>query len=137
MITWTKHFYLEEVMPKGYTDVSWLNPKLGELMEAVREVVGPIVVNDYIFGGNRQWRGLRLSFCPEWSVGSQHSFLGKGRHLCSAFDGIPTKMSAKEAREKLLKADIPLLGRMEDKVNWLHCDLGPRKNGEIYLFSKG
>lgn len=137
MTYWTEHFDLEEILPQGLDDLgTMLHPDLGPMLEQVRSVVGPCTINDYATGGHRQWCGLRLPQCPQWSPGSMHSYVQATSTLCRAADLHPLECTAEEARQLLLKANPSLLCRMEAGVSWLHVDMGLRRNGKIWLFSK-
>lgn len=112
-----------------------LHPSYVDFLDSVRELLGPMVINDYHTGGARQWRGLRLPHCPQWSPGSQHSYVAASGKLCTAFDATCLEYTAAEAREILLEKNPALLGRLEDDVSWLHADMGPRRGGLVHLFN--
>ena len=131
----SKYFHLHEVVPRSGGDLSMFHSDYPELLDAVREIVGPMIINDYHLGGRRQWRGLRTFACPQWSAGSQHSYDKASGKLCTAFDATCLEYPASSARKLLLEQAPALLGRMEDAVSWLHCDMGPRNSdGTIRLF---
>lgn len=136
MIKISDHFHLEEITPRDFDGgIECFHPQYVEFLEQIHSVVGSMIINDWCFGKTRQWRGLRLPACPEWSAGSKHSYI-PSRKLCTAFDATCLDCSADEARKLLLDANPALLGRLEADVSWLHCDMGPRKNGKIYVFHK-
>lgn len=111
-----------------------LHPNYADFLDSVRELLGPMVINDYHTGGVRQWRGLRLPACPQWSPGSQHSYVQATGKLCTAFDATCLDHSAASARKLLLAQAPALLGRLEDGVSWLHADMGPRRGGRVHVF---
>lgn len=90
----------------------------------------PLTINNWHWGGQLQWSGLRTLDCTEGAQYSMHRF-GK------AFD-IKAKLSATEMRREIMAhKDHPFLkyiNRMEDGVSWLHVD---RANVEerIVLFN--
>lgn len=129
----TKYFKAEELLPKGVTDTTLLDPKLLQLIDEVREILGvPCSINNYAQGGTRQWCGLRTSACTEGAPKSQHR-LGK------AADLHPSGMSAEVARGKLKQAiaegKLKNLGGVENNVSWLHVDIRPRVNGKVLWFN--
>lgn len=124
----TKHFCVEELLPKGHTDASVLDPNLLILIEEVRELLGvPCKIN----ADGRQYCGWRPQDCPTGAPHSQHK-LGK------AADLHPVDMTADEARERIREAvaegKLPLLGGVEENVSWLHIDCRPRVNKKVLWF---
>lgn len=129
----TKYFKAEELLPKGVTDTSLLDPKLLQLIDEIRELLGvPCTINDYASGGTRQWCGLRTPACTIGAPKSQHR-LGK------AADMHPIGMTAEQARVKVKKAvaegKLKNLGGVEDGVSWLHVDVRPRVKGQVKWFT--
>jgi uncharacterized protein YcbK (DUF882 family) len=129
----TKYFKAEELLPKGVTDTSLLDPKLLQLIDEIRELLGvPCTINNYASGGTRQWCGLRTPACTIGAPKSQHR-LGK------AADIHPIGMTAEQARAKVKKAvaegKLKNLGGVEDGVSWLHVDVRPRVKGQVKWFT--
>ncbi len=129
----TKYFKAEELLPKGVTDTSLLDPKLLQLVDEIRELLGvPCTINNYASGGTRQWCGLRTPACTIGAPKSQHR-LGK------AADMHPIGMTAEEARTKIKEAlaagKLKNLGGVENAVSWLHIDCRPRVNGKVVWFN--
>lgn len=129
----TKYFKAEELLPKGVTDTSLLDPKLLQLVDEIRELLGvPCTINNYASGGTRQWCGLRTPACTIGAPKSQHR-LGK------AADMHPIGMTAEQARAKIKKAvaegKLKNLGGVEDGVSWLHVDVRPRVKGQVKWFT--
>lgn len=123
-----KHFKAKEFLPNGYTDLSVMDDDILEVADQIRELLGvPCTIN----ANGRQYCGWRPKDCKVGAPKSMHK-LGK------AVDLHPIGMTAEDARKLILKAcemgAIPKLGRMEADVTWLHADLGPRKNGKVYVF---
>lgn len=127
------HFKPEELLPIKFTDITVLDPKLLKLIDEIRELIDlPCTINDYIFGGSRQWCGYRSSACNIGAAHSQHK-LGKAADL--HFKG----MNADDARQLILKAvdagALNDLGGLELAVSWVHVDVRPRINGKLVTFS--
>ena len=133
MTALTKHFDVEELLPKGLAWKNQLDPKLLILIEQIRVLLGvPCTINNWSTGGDRQWCGLRTDKCTIGAVHSQHR-LGK------AADLHPEGMTADDARVLVRKAvdagALPLLGGVELGVSWLHVDVRPRLKGKVLYFT--
>lgn len=123
-----RFYHEQEFLPDGHEDFSVMDERILKLADDIREYLGcPILINH----GNARYCGYRPADCK---VGAPKSYHRKGQ----AVDLHPEGMTAEEARTKILKGAeaglFPELGRMEADVNWVHCDLGPRKNGKVYVF---
>lgn len=123
-----KHFKPEEYLPVGFTDASVIDWRILQVADEVRELIGhPITINAY----GRNWCGYRTPDCKIGAPKSLHR-LGKALDLHCA------EVSAEDMRKKILEASLngafANLGRMEADVSWCHIDLGPRKDGNVYLF---
>lgn len=132
MGTLTGHFDIEELLPKGVKDTSLLDPKLLQLIDEVRDLLGvPCTINNWAKGGDRQWCGLRTAECTIGAVHSQH------RKGCAA-DLHPVGMTAEEARTKIKEAlsrgELKNLGGVEEDVSWCHIDVRSRVNGQVLWF---
>lgn len=129
----TKYFKAEELLPKGVTDTSLLDPKLLQLIDEIRELLGvPCTINDYASGGTRQWCGLRTAAC---TIGAKKSKHREGL----AADLHPIGMTAEEARAIIKKAisegKLKNLGGVENSVSWVHVDCRDRVNGKVKWFN--
>lgn len=119
-----RHFAIHELVPpKVYADranKAWelLDSNLLITIDALRDEYGRMTVNNYIFGGDREWSGLRTPESPYYSPYSQHTF---GRAADSIFEDI----TAEEVREDIFNhpEKFPLIMSIELDVNWLHCDV--------------
>jgi len=89
-------------------------------LDALRDKYGAITVNNYFWGGDREWSGLRTHNSPYYSPTSQHSF---GR----AFDCIFHSHTAETIRKHIQAnpdADIfKYIRGIELDVTWLHFDV--------------
>lgn len=129
----TKYFKSEELLPRGVTNTKLLDPKLLQLIDEVREILGvPCSINNYSSGGKRQWCGLRTAACTLGASKSQH-------RLGRAADLHPIGMTAEEARAIIKKAvsegKLKNLGGVENSVSWVHVDCRPRINGKVKWFN--
>lgn len=118
-----KHFVIQELVDsetyaqRGEKAWELLDDRILRYIDSVRDVFGPLTINNWHVGGDREWSGLRTVRSPYYSPYSQHSF---GR----ALDAISFSVSAEEMRDWVLenKQLLPM-GGVELGVNWLHVDL--------------
>ncbi len=84
--------------------------------QMLRDAFGPVIINNWYEGGERQWSGLRLPHSPYFNPDSLHSEF-------KASDKIFLNNSAEEVRN-FIKEKWTLLGitAIEDNVSWLHSD---------------
>lgn len=122
-----KYFRVYELVDKatyyqfGFKAFQFFNPLALQMIDGVREYFdAPVTINNWISGGDFQWRGLRTKACEVGGDYSLHRFGG-------AFDCDIKGLSAHEARKRIMAdKDHPLLKNincMEDGVNWLHIDV--------------
>ena len=100
--------------------------------DGIRDYFGvPVYLNNWVFGGDKQWRGLRNPKAPQYSPTSQHSF---GR----AIDAHIKDMTAEEVRQAILArpndSRFRFIMRLEGTVSWLHVDVA-NVPGRIVVFS--
>jgi hypothetical protein len=118
-----KFFEIEELVhPQVFQDrgyKAWMLLDKGLLMaiDRLRERFGPMIINNWKFGGERKWSGLRNPDCPDYSQYSQHTF---GR----AFDILFTETSVDDVRRYILnhEDEFPEIGGVELNTSWLHID---------------
>ena len=130
-----KHFDIFELVPesiyKSRGQKAWelLDDRLLVTIDALRGHFGSTTINDYKFGGRRQWSGLRTPDSPWYSPTSQHSF---GR----AVDLIFKDITAEEARKEIIRQREKLFSHitgMELNVSWVHIDI--RNHKPLKLFN--
>ena len=120
----SKHFKIQELVPiavyKARGEKAWelLDDRALRTLDELRSVFGKIVVNNWYWGGPRQWSGLRTEASPFGSQYSQHRF---GR----AFDCIFYETEVSFVRQFIL--DNPHSFReirsVELETCWLHFDV--------------
>ena len=120
------HFALHELLPKKVFedrgDKGWelLDPKLLITLDRLRMRYGPMTVNNWYWGQDREWSGLRTKESPYYSPYSQHTF---GRAADCLFNDI----SAEEVRQDILATPenhtFEYIGSIELGVSWLHFDV--------------
>lgn len=121
-----KHFSIHELVPRKVFEQrgckAWelLDERLLITLDNLRERYGSITVNNYYWGKDREWSGLRTSDSPYYSPFSQHTF---GR----AADCLFANKSAEAVRQEILaspyNSDFKLIGSIELGVSWLHFDV--------------
>jgi hypothetical protein len=119
-----KYFKLHELVPSEiyhrYGDRAWefLDDRLLMAIDNLRDHFGKMTINNWFWGGDREWSGLRTPDSPYYSPTSQHTF---GRAADCLFDGY----SADYARKTILKNPLEFnyINAMEMGVDWLHIDV--------------
>ncbi|HBC3499794.1 TPA: hypothetical protein KDY90_002574 [Vibrio parahaemolyticus] len=91
---------------------------LREILEEIDPSKAALLCNDWVYGGSRQYSGLRLPGDKHYSEFSAHS-RGKAVDLVSRY------YTAEQLRQIILenRERFPYLTRMEKDVNWLHLDV--------------
>lgn len=133
----TKNFYLHEFIDKNtYLEyerkdklqllVYKLDWRIIEGLQLLRDNLSkeykkdiPLFVNNWAYGLNRQYSGLRFPGKPYYSEGSQHSY---GRAV-----DVVSIITSEKIRQHILKNKNTYLlyfNRLEDKVSWTHIDNG-------------
>lgn len=120
-----KYFDIREFVSPAvynrYNQVAWwfIDPRLIITADSLREIFGPMIINDWMFGGSFRYRGFRsaLDLDAPPAPFSQHRF---GR----AFDSHFKNATVQEVRKYILAnpAKFPHIRGLELDVNWLHCD---------------
>lgn len=119
-----KHFSVKEFVPeyiyiaRGEKSLELIDGRVLETCDALRGRYGPIVINDWSWGGSNQWRGLRIDGCPIGTIYSQHRF---GRAADCNFKNI----DAESVRQDILKNPdlFPHINSLELATVHLHFDV--------------
>lgn len=84
---------------------------------------GVMTINNYKWGGDREWSGLRTAESPYYSPTSMHSFM-------MAVDVIFSDYAAKDVRADILdNPDIyPTIKGLELDISWVHLDIRNEPN---------
>jgi len=132
----SKNFVIQEFIPQevfivhGANSVRFIRKGIIETAQQLRDVFGVMKINDWYFGGRRNWSGYRNSLAENiYSQTSAHSF-------GDAIDCRFNKVTAEEARQYILSNQdkFPYITRIEKKVGWLHVDGLYTGVKEIVLF---
>ena len=134
-------FAIHELVPKAlygkYGDkaILCLDSRVTNFLAYVRPRWGvPLTVNNYGYGGDREWSTLRTPNSPWYNPISQHTF---GR----ALDSVSRHMTAQEMRDDI-KSDPWLLDvlevdsiTIEEDVDWLHIDFRIQPHEGVFTFT--
>lgn len=120
------YFKIHELVPpevykeKGEKAWELLDSRLLKQLDLLRIHFGPMTVNNYYWGGTREWSGLRTPVSPYYSPYSQHTF---GR----AADCLFKNFTAEDVRQEILKRRneewCKYINSLELNVSWLHFDV--------------
>lgn len=119
-----KYFIIQELVPpQVYEDrgeAAWelLDERLIITLDQLRDVYGPIIVNNWHTGGDREWSGLRTEESPFGTRYSQHRF---GR----AADCLFMWADANSVRDDILRdpSNFIFINSIELDTSWLHFDV--------------
>ena len=117
-------FVVQELVPehvyaaRGDKALELLDERLLITLDELRRAFGSITVNNWSFGGDRQWSGLRTGLSPVGSIYSQHRF---GR----AADCLFKEVDVETVRVSILDNPdaFPLIASVELETSWLHFDV--------------
>lgn len=122
----SRNFFLDEYIPEGlyhqleskpHILIGLLDKRLIAADQRLRNVFGPVTINNWATGGDRNWSGIRTPGSPFYSATSQHSW---GR----ASDKIFVQATPEEVRD-YIKENWKKLGItcIEENVGWVHSDV--------------
>lgn len=120
------HFQLHELLPpdayydRGDDGWQLLDERLLRAIDALRDRYGPMTINNWYWGGEREWSGLRTPDSPYYSRYSQHSF---GRAADILFSDVSVEHVRREIRQSPDDPAHQLIGSLELNVSWLHIDV--------------
>jgi len=124
------NLYLDEYIPeelynkyihKPHYLIGLLDVRLIDVDQFMRDRFGPVTINNWYTGGNRNWSGIRLPNKPYYSQFSQH---GYGRASDKKFNLITAEEVRQDIKENFTELYSHLgLSCIEDGVSWLHSDV--------------
>ena len=134
-----KHFDIRELVPPAIYELrgekAWqlMDDRLLYLIDLLRDEFGRATINNWSYGGERQWSGLRTVTSPYYSPTSQHS-LGRAVDILFTKPAKEVREAIMEAPEKFLAPSVGITSiTLEDSVAWVHVDLRNNQPG-INLF---
>ena len=130
----SKHFNVHELVPKKmyekYGEKAWryVDARLIDTIDKLKEHFseGTMTINNYYWGGDREWSGIRTPDSPYYNVGSQHSY-------GNAVDIVWSSYSVKEVRDYVL-GNLGVFDKVRgiEIASWLHVDV--RNSEELVIF---
>ena len=129
-------FQLRELVPqkvferRGAKAWELLDERLLFAIDRLRGKYGRMTINNWHWGGDRMWSGLRTPGSPFYSPTSQHSF---GRAADILFSDIAAEDVRKDIQANPNSPEFDLINAVEIEVPWLHIDV---RNCERILFFK-
>ena len=127
MIYESKHFKVQElVSPEVYAargEASWqlLDVYLILTLDQLRDEFGPLTVNDWLWGGNFKYSGLRPLRGGIGAIYSQHRF---GRAAdCKPKDLTPQEMHARILDKQEKFPHLRVLENIVATPTWVHADV--------------
>ena len=131
----SKYYKIHEFVPehiyKKFGEKAWrfINTGLIRTYDKLKERFpkGSITINNYFWGGDRHWSGLRTPNSPYYSETSIHTFGGAGDSVFSAY-------TAEEVRQDIINhpEEYPDVKGIEMGISWLHVDT--RNEDKVQLF---
>jgi len=122
----TNNLFLDEYIPEAlYREyegkeselIKMIDQKLIQSDQKLRDIFGPVTINNWWMGGMRNWSGLRTSDSPYYLPTSMHS-VGK------ASDKLFKNYDSEEVQEWIKIHWIEIgITRMEIGVSWVHTDV--------------
>lgn len=138
----SKYFKIHELVPKHiyeeFGEDAWrfVSPKLIDTIDTLKEDfgMGTMTINNYFWGGERNWSGLRTPSSSYYSPTSRHS-LDENNHFL-AIDAVFSAYPASEVRSKILREPdrYPHVKGIELDVSWVHVDV--RESEKLVQFRK-
>ena len=131
------HFKLYELLPKSYYKKDnrlWniFDDRLLITIDNLRNKYGKMLVNDWYWKGENQYRGWRPLDCKVGAEFSQHKF---GRAVDLILLEVDVNMVRKEIIDNQFSEDFKYITCMEDNTSWLHIDVRNhnKKNGILIV----
>ena len=120
-----KHFAIHELVPKAVLkkrgEKAWelLDDRLLITLDRLRKRYGKMTVNNWKFGGPRQWSGLRTELSPCGTIYSQHRF---GRAADALFADVTAEQVRNDALANPNDECFEHIGSIELGISWFHFD---------------
>lgn len=121
-----KHFIIQELVSPGTYNArgekAWqlLDGRMLITLDRLRERYGKMIVNNWKWGGNREWSGLRTADSPWFSTYSQHSF---GRAADVKFADVTAESVRQDILQNPDEFTFEFINSFEENTSWLHFDV--------------
>lgn len=140
-----KYFKIQEFVSKavyekyGYKCWEFLNPKIITFINMLREDLDkPVTINDWLWGGQFQQRGLRANKDP--MVIAKKDFYLSQHCLGNALDFNVKGMTTKQVQEYIVenydryKEYISRMESLESASTWIHVDCANTGKDRLIIF---
>lgn len=126
-----KYFY--ELNYQKYRDRLWMMFDYRLLITAhhLRKRYGVVYLNNWYWGGDKQYRGWRPFDIDIGAYLSQHKF---GRALDMVFKDVKTDDIREDILSSPYSKTFKFICGIEMKVGWLHIDVGNRNRYQIDIY---
>lgn len=137
----SRYFVIQELVSKAVyeaiQDRAWLlfDENILRVLDRLREKFGPGYINNWLWGGNAQLRGLRHPRLDYQQLRAQNIYSHASLHnFGKAVDVIFRNASAAEVRAYILSRpnQFPEIKGIEKDVSWLHIDT--RNTPKLIIF---
>ena len=142
----SKYFKIQELVSeevyKKYKEKAWefIKPEIILFLDSIREFYGkPVIVNNWLYGGNLKQRGLRAN--KDEMVKSKKDFYLSQHCLGSAVDFSIKGITPKEIVEHILENEeyyrefITRIENPEQTPTWVHVDCANTGKDKIIIFN--
>lgn len=130
------HFDVHELVPRhvyldrGQKALQLLDPRGLIFIDYLRDMFGRATINNYMWGGDREWSGLRTYGSPYYSRYSQHPFGRAFDILFEEYSAVEVRMWLEDNVGRWQKATGVKSITLEEGVDWVHVDF--RNNFDGY-----
>ena len=131
----TTNLWLDEYIPKElylklehkpHILIGLLDKRLIYADQRLRNHFGPVTINNWWYGGERNWSGIRTPDSPYYSPTSQHN----GRASDKVFGYFP----AEEVRDYIKMHYLSLgITCIEANVSWIHSDVRWTRSNKLLI----
>jgi hypothetical protein len=121
-----KHFSIEELVPPQMTHIdknvisTFFDDRALKTIDMLRDRYGPVIINDWKFGGSNYYRGFRPYTT---SIGAEYSQHRLGRAFDCKFKYISVEEVRNDIKFDPFKREFQHITCIEDNVSWLHFDV--------------
>lgn len=125
-------FQLQDLVPQTvYTycgNCGWelLDERLLITLDRIRVIYGPMIINDWAYGGEIHWNGLRTAECPVYNMYSQHAF---GRAANIKFENFDIAEVKNDILNGSALKEFEYITTIMTGDDYLHIDV---RNGERF-----
>jgi len=117
---------------RGEKSMQLIDNRIPVFLNNLREALGvPITVNDWLWGGRCEWRGLRNSNSSDYTPFSQHNF---GRALDFKVSGMTSDDVRKWIIDNRELDWVKPITFLESEISWVHIDCRATPNNQLWVW---